>query len=470
MKFKTEYLLPIWVVLTLPLTFLGYGSHGDAWRVARTAKVIWQTGHYHRSRSAGFPLFELAVTPLVHIGQWYLSNLLPLAFGAIAILAFVFLGRKKKLKSPLLATLSFAFLPIVMNNAATTLDYIPVLALLVWAYVVLLERKWLWAGVFIGLACGFRVTSGLFVIPSCLYVYLVERRVAPTLRLLGIAVAVGLLAYSPVLLTYGVIGPRGWGVGDNRLDLWTELPIGGYYALRLFGILQTVLLCCVFLVRALKGTKGPRDWPFNAFHFTNTAVWLGSFALLPTKPEFLLPLVPSVILLLDRTAGKKSFALVAAVLLSYHFVQLDAVGGRSGKRHVDVHVGPGFTVRDVQARRFILSLRKAATAYVAPQKMVLMLDDAGSWIATGNDEWTYDGLYRMYRQRHGDLFVSEAILDEPRLKQLGEAGFRLVVWNDSKWEYVRVCTFDWQHYVNVVDNLSGFFGVPIQGRSLTQFE
>jgi hypothetical protein len=427
--------------------------------------MMWQTGHYVRSRTSGFPLFELAVTPLVNVGQWYLSNLLPLAFGLIAILAFLSLGRKGELRSPFLATLSFAFLPVVVKNSASTMDYIPALALLMWAYMALLERKWLWAGALIGLACGFRLTSGLFIIPSCLYICFVERRFAPPLRVLGIAAAAGLIAYSPVLLTYGVVSPRHW-IPDIGPDLRSRLLSGGYYALSLFGIVQTVLLCCTFLIWAVRRARDTADWPFAAFHIANIAVWLGLFAVLPDEPEYLLPLVPSVILLLDRVVDKKTFALIAVVLLSYHFVQLDAVGGSSGERQVNVHIGPGFTLRDVQDRRFKLSVRRAAAGYVAPQKTVLMA--GSSWIPVGSDEWTYDTLYGMYRQRHGELFLSGPILDEPTLERLRESGFRLVVWSDSKWEYMRVCAFNWRRYVDVVDNLSDFFGVPIQGRGLTQ--
>ena len=45
----------------------------------------------------------------------------------------------------------------------------------------------------------------------------------------------------------------------------------------------------------------------------------------------------------------------------------------------------------------------------------------------------------------------------------GEAGCRLVVWNDQKWEYLRGAAPGWRTYVEVVNDLSAFFGEPIRG-------
>ncbi|MCZ7552245.1 MAG: hypothetical protein M5U05_06610 [Anaerolineales bacterium] len=96
MERKTAYIVLLsWIISVMPLTWLGYGSDGDAWSVAKAAKTIYLTRQYVRSRSTGFPLFEVTVTPLVNIGQWYLSNLLPLLFGIMIFMALIRPKRKR---------------------------------------------------------------------------------------------------------------------------------------------------------------------------------------------------------------------------------------------------------------------------------------------------------------------------------------------------------------------------------------
>src|SRR3954463_4457952 len=61
---RIAIVLVVWTLLTLPLVTLGPGSDVDAWTVARTGERIWDSGTYIRSRTSGFPLYELALAPL----------------------------------------------------------------------------------------------------------------------------------------------------------------------------------------------------------------------------------------------------------------------------------------------------------------------------------------------------------------------------------------------------------------------
>jgi hypothetical protein len=134
-------LVVLWIAMTAPLVFLGYGSDNDAWRVARAADEMWETGRYVSSRTTGFPLYEILVTPAVYVGGWYLSNALSLIFGLGLIAALLRLASAGEFKHPLLVVVSVAFLPIVVKNASSTMDYIPALAILTWAYVALVHRS-----------------------------------------------------------------------------------------------------------------------------------------------------------------------------------------------------------------------------------------------------------------------------------------------------------------------------------------
>jgi hypothetical protein len=163
-------IIAVWLGVVLPQTLLGYGSDGDAWSVASAAERIWQTHAYVRSRTTGFPLFELAVTPMVHYGGWYLSNLVAAAGGLALLGALIVLAARGHFRSPLLSILAVAFAPLVVTTASSTMDYIPALACLAWAYVAATQMHWRWAAVLAGIACGFRPTSGLYLVPLAILV------------------------------------------------------------------------------------------------------------------------------------------------------------------------------------------------------------------------------------------------------------------------------------------------------------
>jgi hypothetical protein len=463
MNKKAVYLaLLFWCVLVLWMTTLGYGSDGDAWRVARNAQSIWTTGQYTVSRTTGFPLFELLTTPLVMIGKWYLSNMIAVISGITSILAFLRLAHKNHLRNPTLAVIGFAFLPVFTASASSTMDYIPALALLLWAYLTMLERRWIWAAVLIGAACGFRLTSGLFVIPVAVYAFLETRQLAVMFKVAAVAFVCGILAYSPVLINYGILLP-GY---EGRYGIETRMLVTGYNLVMVFGVVQTIAIC-IALASPFRGWIRSRlSDTILTFHFVNIAVWVLFFLLMGDEPEYLMPAIPSIVLALDRTLSRSLFGAVVALLLSYSIVQFDVLGGESGKRSVRPEIRSGFTVIDVRDRMFKLSTRSAATKYVAPESTVLMYGK--SWIPVSNEQWVFDKKYDMYRQRDGRLFVADRILDLNRLRELSDSGFRLVVWRGEKWEYVRTNMTGWQDYVETADDLSDFFGVELRGRASNQ--
>ncbi|MCC7130573.1 MAG: hypothetical protein IT297_09275 [Anaerolineae bacterium] len=460
MERKTAYIVLLsWIISVMPLTWLGYGSDGDAWSVAKAAKTIYLTRQYVRSRSTGFPLFEVTVTPLVNIGQWYLSNLLPLLFGIMIFMALIRLSEKGVFRHPKITLFSFMFLPVMVKNATSTMDYLPALALLIWAYVCLIEHRWVVAGLLIGIACGFRPTSALFVIPATIYTYIETKKSFQVFQILLISFISGVIAYSPALFKYGISIPY----GSIKLDQQTMILITGYNFLRLFGIVQSLVLMVCFAVIIQQIIINKNFTSFFLFHITNILVWAVLFLFLPDEPEYLLPMIPSVIFILDRYLSRKIFLYVSLILLSYHIIQVDALGGRSGDRYIKVAFKNGFTVRDIQDRVLKLSIREAANKYVTSTKTVLMYGKHE--ISAANDLWTVRN--GMDCQRDGNLCVSGRIRDEQKLETLHLEGFRLVVWRGEMWEYSRTGT-SLPSYVEVIDSLSSFFGVPIYGKALTQ--
>ena len=94
------FVVVAWLLVTLPLVNLGYGSDVDAWIVANNGEQIWESHTYTKSRSMGFPLFELAITPLVHLGGWAASNLASVVAGLTFVGAVWALVRLQHLRHP----------------------------------------------------------------------------------------------------------------------------------------------------------------------------------------------------------------------------------------------------------------------------------------------------------------------------------------------------------------------------------
>ncbi len=458
----TRAVILIWCATVLPQAMLGYGSDSDAWRVAEAATAIWKSGEYIVSRSIGFPLFELLVTPLVALGQWYLSNLVAVVAGLAVVVAFLRLGQEGKLRHPLLTPVAVSFLPLLLTSASSTMDYVPALALLVWSYVALLNRRWEVAAVLVGVACGFRPTSGLFALPLVVYVYMGTRHVTTALRTLALVIGVGLVAYSPVFLWHGL--PT-WKTAI-ALDPTTRFLITAYNGLKYLGIVQTAVLGLLVIPPLWQRLRAGVPSTFVVFHVLNIALWVGLFLVQGDESEYLLPSAPSIVLLADRLLTKATWRIAVTTLLLYSLVQIDVLGGESGAREFDPAVATGVVIRDVQDRRFKLSTRELAGAHAVSQKTLLMFGDP--WIPAANDAWIRDDEYKMHRQRDGLLFLSPRILDAERLHQLRDSEFRLLVWRGDKWEYLRDKTAPWLDNVEVISDLSTFFGGPVRGRAISE--
>ena len=418
------------------------------------------------------------------------SNVLSLVFGLICIYAFWRILKKLEAPNWFLLLFTFAFLPIFMKSASSTMDYLPALSVLLFAWLSLLQRRYWVAFLLIGLAVGFRPTHGFFLLPALVLAYSQGRKWGSlALYAVGTCLA-ALLAYSPVLFEYGILNP--W-LGHG-FDVKMNLLIWGYNFSLLFGIVPSMGILLVVLVHGLRrkrterksgdafpggrqvsgkveqgGKSGAHPQPDKpsthwGFHWANIAVWLILFTLLPHEPEYLIPAIPSLLLMLNAKLPRTALLIISVLLLSYHFVRLDLLGGESGQRKIELSVKPGFTRWDRQDRKFKKFLRKAADAY-DPEQPTLFMEGA-SYIPVRNKNWEYFPEERFFKHKSHEFYLSHPILDPSELKRRKAEGYRIVVWKQRKWQYVRSGTDEWREYVDIVDDLSLFFDARIKGKPL----
>ncbi len=445
----------VWLAVAAPLTTLGYGSDVDAWLVGDRAYGIWATGSYARSRSTGFPLYEIAVTPLVHAAGWTGSNLLSLACGTALMAAFARMARGRMLRYPALSLATFIFLPVVVKNATSTIDYVPGLALCAWAYVLLHERRFLACAVLIGLACGVRPSNVVFVLPTAAAAWLDTRRATVPVRVGLVAVLVGTLAFLPSLRlgAFGLAAVTG--------------PLNGILnGMRLLGIVQTVVFGVVVLAAAGRQRQrlaDPRERPFVAFHALTLSAWLLVFAWLPGEPDYLFPCTLTAVLLLDRYATPRQFVAGALALISFHAVAIEVEGSRGGLQRPGPRIAAGLTVRDVDDRRFKLWLRSATAAPGTPGSTPVLLMEQLMPAIVGRPEWRYEPEYDVFIRDDAALRVSQRITEIDTLRALRQAGIRVVCWREREWEYLTPAQVDTRPLIEFIDDPGALLGVPMRG-------
>lgn len=386
-------------------------------------------------------------------GRWYLSNFVSLLAGIAIILALFHLAATHRLRHPTMAIIAIAFVPQVLIDATSTMDYLPALAILVWAYVTMLKRSYAICAILIGIACGFRPSSALFVVPVIAYMLASREPRRLIWETVVVAATIGVLWHAPGLLTFGM--PKLLRPG---LDLKEMILIGGYRFVNLFGILETVVMAPLLVHAILKhGSGSPPD---AIFHYANIGVWTILFALMPLETSYLLPMLPSVVLLFDRFGSTKAFGAVVALTLLGNVVQIDLLAGESGDRHIAPSIQPGLTVMDAEDRRFKLSTRDAVTQFEPTDPTILMF--GASWIPTINDAWERQAESDMYRKAGTQFYVSNAITDERELSGFARS-YRLLVWTGDQSQFSHGQLTNWQDYVEVIDDLEGFPGASLSG-------
>jgi len=448
---RIAVVLVVWTLLTLPLVTLGPGSDVDAWTVARTGERIWASGTYIRSRTSGFPLYELALAPLTRVGGTVATNVFSLACGLICIALWLRLAARGVMRRPMVTLCAFAFLPVFVKNAASTMDYVPALALLLGAYLAWEERHLVWCAVLVGIACGVRPTSALYIVPAAVAVFVEHKRLTMALTMVAVAAVVATIVFWPSL--------RLGGFGPVRSITFLQ---GTKTAMALFGILQTPV---VVIAALLFRTAGKAHWSaFDVFHVTNIAVFSAAFVLHPGGTEYLLPIVPSVLLLIDRHLSMAGVATACIALLSYHVVGVDVEGTRGGLRPVSIKWAGGLTVRDVNDRRFKLWLKDAVRAWPGTQPTILLEQQMQPFAADAR--WTYDSDLNAFRTGTSMLAVAALTDDAPALSGLRAKGFRIVAWRDREWQYQRPEGAAAHPLIDFVDDLGPFLGSPKQGTPL----
>jgi hypothetical protein len=164
----------------LPFLASGYGVNVDAWRVARVARQLSETGLYEVSRFPGYPVHEIVCSWLWRGGPCALNGASAICSVA-AVWVFILCARRLGCRDSVLAGLALAMSPVFFVNSVTAKDYVWALAFVLGSLFCVLDRRPTLAGLLLGLAVGCRITSAAMILPlALLFVGRDGKRTAPT--------------------------------------------------------------------------------------------------------------------------------------------------------------------------------------------------------------------------------------------------------------------------------------------------
>jgi hypothetical protein len=319
------------VLLTrLPWIKPGYGTDPDSYRVVAVARQIAQGGPYEASRLPGYPAFEY-LTALTAWGPAWITNAVTALFSAAAYLMFTLILRYFAVPRPALVAAGFAMTPVIYINSSCTMDYVPALACMLAAtYALLCERPGL-AGLCLGMAVGFRITSGALALPCCLWLWWrAPARVAArqSLQLCGATLLVSAACFAPVWDRYG----RGFfGFYDNPwYPPWDVVAIRAlplvWGSLGVLALAAAVMALPLVRLNVRTAHSGTRTRDGLLFAALTIGLYLVAFLRLPDEAGYLVPLVPFALLALSLLAPSWLMQGLAVALLCSPFVALDRHG------------------------------------------------------------------------------------------------------------------------------------------------
>jgi hypothetical protein len=327
----TLVILTIAGLARLPFLWHGFGGHPDEWLVVRSGLDFWLHGTYFPSRlSSGFPFNEALTGGLAWAGGETACAAAATLASLIALAYMRGLAPLHGIRNSFWMVLAFSFEPWVWASGTHGLDYIwGTGSLIAAAYHI--ERRQLRAG---GLACaigfGFRPSSLLWIGPLFLRVIALEWRCRGIVRF-ALWAAVPALLPTFMIVWVLVTEPGTWRsfseVGPGGLDtirnyLVPSVLLAVYHLIELMGQIPAVLLiiaACIASRERLFALMRSREgwiWTYLAIF----ACLFAMFIVDSEKPEYLLPALPGLFLILGRLVSGNWWKAITAAFVVNGFV------------------------------------------------------------------------------------------------------------------------------------------------------
>ena len=414
---------------------LGYGTDPDAWRVALTADYLWSEGTYYPSRLPGYPLHELITAGVTKetwgLEPWVLSNLSTIVISLVGVYLFARLAKKLEVQHRGALTLAFAFAPLLWINSVMTMDYMWALTFILGAYLALLYGAPNLAGLSLGVAAGFRLSS-LFMLPVFwLFLWRSGRR--DEIRALSFtAGATTIAAYAIVLMDYGINFLNFY---DQDVPLEEFIKRLGKDGLGIVGGL-TLLAALALSLGRLRRLPGDllRDPHVLLWTATIGVIFL-SYTRLPHEIAYLIPLFPFGFFLMSRYMSRGVLVVTLAIIVLSGFVDItspDDTTGIDTSTFTSARIGKGMLLSDIDTLHNQMDFAREIRELTATHPDI----HTPAVVVTG---FIYPELAVLYRD---DLEIGILDRDLEAISQLSDKGFA----KDPATNITYVWLLDWDDF------------------------
>ncbi len=315
------------VVLLSRFPFLsdGYGLDGDSWAVALSARLLHDIGIYEVSRLPGYPVQEW-LSSLVIEGGPFMVNSLSAVFSTVAVIFFFLTLRTLRFKRPYLASLALAAVPVFFIHSTTAIDYNYALAFMLGSLFFVTRERLLFAGVFLGLAIGCRITSGAMIIPLAIMALQGDGLKLNILRIFKIAIpalVIGALLFFPVYSEYGLGFFTFYNVPYPAIA-----KVLYKFSIEVWGVVGLLALVIATGLLFLPNRVTKRQYLFpRSVNERYVIAWLVAvdlyiiaFLKLPMEAGYLIPIIPFVILIFGKYLYDKAFGFLCYMLILSPFL------------------------------------------------------------------------------------------------------------------------------------------------------
>ncbi len=364
---------------------MGYGSDPDGYGVVNAGRRMVQEGVYDMSRHPGYLVVEATTGVLAAMARGagvspsLIVNLGTIAMTLVAVLGFHAALVRLEVPRPAWLAAGLALHPLVWPVAATTMDYAWALGLLMVGWVLLLDRRWAWAGVVLGLAVGARFTSALMVPLLALHVaWMMPGNRRGAAAAVALATVIGAACYLPAMAEVGwtldFLRPSGMG-GPEFWTPWLRLGRFGFKNIHAWGPVGVVALLAAIgwaLARRASDITANDRRPLVVLALAVVVAFESLYLAFPLEAEYLIPTVPFVLLLVGLALGRRpvTLALVLVTVVLHNFVGLTLARPDQPFNARDASVGlwveRGTLLTDIDARqqvRHCETLECATTAF-----------------------------------------------------------------------------------------------------------
>ena len=374
---KPLYFVPLFLLLLLsrlPLLNLGFGYDIDGWVEVNSAFHTAHALEYIPSRGLGHPLYELLLALLIKIDErffysgWIITNSANFLIFLLCILLFYKILDSWKIERKELLIIFFCFLPVIWKNSAMTVDFMLSLMFLLLSHYLVIKNRYTLSAIALGFACGARFQNGIMLIPM---VYLILSQAnsgkKEAIKFFLLFSLITFIFLIPFLRSYGIpTYERYQEVANLQSNLGMYVLKSVYRGIyRFVGIDAALFLlgCLVFRtygVKRLFTSLRNRD---EKIVFSSLVVVIFSllFVKYPFKQEYMLPMVPSALILLNHILHKKTLLIFFLIAVLNGFLVVPRIKIHftpQGKIIADVHIiGKGTLLEDIEKRKDLMRIK-----------------------------------------------------------------------------------------------------------------